>query len=55
MKYSRIPKVETQIQEGNYGNYKLEAFSIPIKGEDSKLEGFTIRPSGKNARKKLFL
>ena len=51
MKFTRIPKRENLIRNGQYGNYKLEAFSIPVKDENLKLEGYTIRPSGKNPPK----
>lgn len=45
MRYTKLPKMEQQMKVGDNGNYKLKPFSIKIKGEESKLEGYTFRPS----------
>lgn len=45
MHYTEIPKTEKEVQNGLNGHFKLEAFSIPIKEEESQLNGYLIRRS----------
>ena len=45
MLHSKLTLVEKAMQKGDNGNFKLEPFTIPIPGETTKLEGYTIRPS----------
>lgn len=44
MRFTKLPTVEKAIQTGASNDFKLEAFSIPIKGESIRLDGYTIRP-----------
>ncbi len=44
MHYSKLQETEQLVQEGLNGQYTLDPFSIPIKGEEPQLKGYLIRP-----------